>query len=70
MVFAERVRGAVETLEVRHGPNRIRFTISLGIAQLGHQHRSHEEWMRDADDALYYSKEHGRNRTTLAEDLK
>ncbi|SEA97540.1 GGDEF domain-containing protein [Marinobacterium iners] len=70
MVFAERVRRAIEMLEVRHGPNRIQFTASLGISQLGNQHQSHEEWMRDADTALYYSKENGRNRTTLAEDLE
>lgn len=68
--FAERVRHAVEMLVVRHGPSQIRFTISLGIAEVKNRHRSHEEWLRDADRALYHSKEHGRNRTTLAEDLE
>jgi len=68
--FAERVRQAIAALEVRHGPNLIQFTASIGIAQLGNQHQSHEEWIRDADMALYHSKENGRNRTTLAEDLE
>lgn len=68
--FAERIRHAVEALEVRHGPHLIQFTVSIGVAQLHSRHRSHEEWMRDADKALYHSKENGRNRTTLAEDLE
>ncbi|MBV0932785.1 GGDEF domain-containing protein [Marinobacterium weihaiense] len=69
-VFAERVRQAVEALEVQHGPHRIRFTISLGIAQVSNEHQSHEDWMRAADEALYHSKSSGRNRTTLIEDLE
>lgn len=69
-VFAERIRLAAEGLTLRHGPHRIRFTISLGIAQASNDHQSHEDWIRDADRALYASKHGGRNRTTLAGDLE
>jgi len=70
LIFAERVRCAVEALTVRHGPHVIQFTVSMGISQLNNSHQSHEDWIRDADRALYHSKTTGRNRTTLAEDLE
>lgn len=69
-VFAERVRTSVEALDIRHGPHRIQFTISLGIAQASNHHQSHEDWIRDSDRALYHSKSTGRNRTTLVDDLE
>ncbi len=70
LIFAERVRNAVEALTLRHGPRQIRFTISLGIAQVDNSCQSHEEWIQAADRALYASKNNGRNRTTLAGDLE
>ncbi|WP_236014325.1 GGDEF domain-containing protein [Marinobacterium alkalitolerans] len=70
LVFAERVREAVELMVVEHAGTRIEFTISLGVAEANNDYRSHEDWMRQADAALYHSKESGRNRTTLAEDLE
>ncbi len=70
LIFAERVRNAVEALTIRHGPHQIRFTVSLGIAQVSNSHQSHEDWIRDTDTALYHSKTTGRNRTTLAADLE
>ncbi len=45
--------------------NQIRFTVSIGIAQL----TKHEEvlsWVKRADLALYNSKNTGRNRATIA----
>ncbi|GAA0787104.1 GGDEF domain-containing protein [Marinobacterium sediminicola] len=70
VTFAERVRLAAENMKLRHGPHMIEFTISLGIAQVSNDHQSHEQWIHDADKALYASKHNGRNRTTLAGDLE
>lgn len=69
-IFAERIRTAVEAMQLRHGPHRICCTISVGVAQVSNLHQSHEAWIRDADRALYASKHAGRNRTTLAGDLE
>lgn len=43
----------------------IRFTISLGVAQL-QESESIEIWMKRADSALYESKNTGRNKVTIA----
>ncbi|MBA4502346.1 diguanylate cyclase [Marinobacterium sp. 3-1745] len=69
-IFAERVRNAVQMLQLEHSPHRIAFTVSLGIAEVNNAHQSHEEWIQSADRALYTSKNSGRNRTTLAGDLE
>lgn len=68
--FAERLRKAVEAMIVRHNGNTIQFTVSIGVEETRNEHQSHEGWMRATDSALYHSKESGRNRTTLAEDLE
>ncbi len=50
-----------------HEGAEIRFTMSMGIAQL-HKGESVEAWMKRADAALYESKTNGRNRCTIAMD--
>ncbi|MCM2280246.1 MAG: GGDEF domain-containing protein [Bdellovibrionaceae bacterium] len=47
----------------------LRFTISMGIAQL-QPGESGEQWLKRADQALYQSKHGGRNRYTVAADSK
>lgn len=65
LIFAERLRQAVEAQEIRHEGRSIRFTISLGIADLSHPSTSHAQLIEWADGALYASKSAGRNRVTL-----
>ncbi|WP_312725507.1 GGDEF domain-containing protein, partial [Stutzerimonas kunmingensis] len=65
MTFAERLRHAVESREVQHEQHRIRFTISLGVADLSVPTHSHAQLIEWADSALYASKAAGRNRVTL-----
>ena len=65
LTFAERLRYAVESREVLHEQHRIRFTISLGVADLSVPTSSHAQLIEWADSALYASKAGGRNRVTL-----
>lgn len=58
----DRIRG--ETYVVDDA--KIKFTISMGIAELG-DGEDVESWMKRADKALYHSKTTGRNKYTLAE---
>ena len=62
-VAAERIRSAVEQAVIMTGNTRIPITISLGItsSQSGDIHGMTKE----ADIALYHSKEGGRNRATV-----
>ncbi|WP_369602922.1 diguanylate cyclase [Hahella sp. SMD15-11] len=65
VIFAERLRQRVMEEVVTHGGQDIRFTISLGLAQVDQNMANRTAWIEAADQALYHSKENGRNRTTL-----
>jgi diguanylate cyclase (GGDEF)-like protein len=64
MIFAERVRGAVEHEEIRVGNERVRVTISVGVAEWAPQITSVENLIALADTALYRAKNGGRNRVS------
>ena len=66
-IFAERLRAAIEALTVRYQEHEIRFTVSLGVADLGEPTESHAQLIEWADEALYHSKASGRNRVTVHE---
>ncbi len=63
-LFSERIRRAVEKLEITHQGQRIPCTISVGIALLsGGASFSLESFIHQADSRLYEAKRKGRNRT-------
>ena len=62
MIFAERVRGAVEHEEIRVGEERVAVTVSAGVAEWSPQMGSPEDLIALADTALYRAKNAGRNR--------
>ncbi len=64
-VFAERLRASIEQMVVYSEGQQVRFTISLGINQLRAATADHRAWIELADQALYQSKEGGRNRYTV-----
>ncbi len=65
MLFAERLREFVAAHTVMHDGIEIAYTISLGVAPLQPETQSVKEWISQADQALYRSKEGGRNRASL-----
>lgn len=63
-----RVRGAVERLEIPAPCDRGFLTLSAGVAELDtSQDRTPEDWLRRADAALYRAKSSGRNRVEKEE---
>ena len=62
MIFAERVRGAVEHEEIRVDDERIEVTVSVGVAEWSPQMGNPEDLIALADTALYRAKNGGRNR--------
>ena len=69
---AEKLRKAVEALQIEHGFNQASEYLTISIGMKTHQssgsHLAQENQMyRQADDALYQAKENGRNRVALAE---
>jgi len=65
MVLAERLRTGIEALTVGFDGHEIRFTISLGIAQVSDATESYRHWIECADQALYEAKRSGRNRSVI-----
>lgn len=62
---AEEVLALVRKEVYVHEDRQIRFTVSIGVAELS-KNETVEEWMKRADLALYHSKNNGRNRLTVA----
>ena len=65
-ILAERLRLAMQAQVVKHNGREITFTISIGISEVSNGQEYPEQWIEEADQALYYSKENGRNLTTVA----
>ncbi|MDR3042737.1 MAG: PAS domain S-box protein [Desulfovibrio sp.] len=66
LVAAERLRRAVEEMDVPFSGQRLRCTVSIGLALRGPGDSALDDILRRADSALYAAKEAGRNRVMLA----
>jgi len=62
----ERMRTAVENCEVRHDGQRVRLTVSIGIATRQHGEATPAAAIARADKALYAAKRQGRNCVQVA----
>jgi len=65
IIFCERIRKQIENLEVVHEKQTIKFAVSLGISQAKESISDYKTWLEQADQALYTSKESGRNQTNV-----
>ena len=71
MAIGEKMRRDIETRLTRFGDEKICVTISVGLATTNEMNvnQGPEELYRQADAAVYHSKEKGRNRITHYDDL-
>ena len=65
VIFCERVREEIAALEVVYEEKLIKITVSLGISQAVESTSDYVSWLNQADQALYASKEGGRNLTNI-----
>jgi len=66
MMSAERVRSAVEALEIPHESGKtLRVTISIGVCTFPDLADAKQMLIDNADKAMYFSKKTGRNRCSL-----
>ncbi|MBL7069801.1 MAG: CHASE2 domain-containing protein [Candidatus Omnitrophica bacterium] len=65
-MVAERIRSRVEGHDFRMGDKTYKATISLGVAEFTNAEDKRDDLIKQADGALYQSKEGGRNRITKA----
>jgi diguanylate cyclase (GGDEF)-like protein len=64
-VFAERLRREVEAAMVKYNDIDLKYTVSLGVAEVDPSIKSHGAWIECADAALYMAKESGRNKVHM-----
>ncbi len=64
--LAERLRAAVERAEFPWSDQKIRITSSFGVSELSASVSTDEQFLKQADDALYQAKSDGRNRVVVA----
>lgn len=65
LIFAERLRARIEALIVPYGEQLLNVTVSLGVSELSLEQVTPLQWLEEADQALYKSKQSGRNWVTL-----
>jgi diguanylate cyclase (GGDEF)-like protein len=66
MIAAERIRRAVERMELKTGTGQIHITVSLGVAVKEKERPELTKLLSGADKALYKAKADGRNRVCCA----
>ncbi len=71
MTVATKMCRDIEHMVTRYGDQQIRVTISVGVATTNEINISKEsgELYRQADAAVYHSKDHGRNRVSHYDDI-
>ncbi|ROS04638.1 response regulator receiver modulated diguanylate cyclase [Sinobacterium caligoides] len=65
VIAVERLREAVESMEIDIGGQVLSITLSIGLSQLHGSDLNLIEIMREADLALYQAKNEGRNRCSI-----
>lgn len=65
--FAERLRKCLDATVVEFEGQSLRFTVSVGVSQLDESIGNAQAWLSMSDQALYRSKNNGRNQTTVME---
>ena len=63
---ANRLRTAIADTLVKHGTQTFQVTVSVGVTWFRFGDTDFNEALKRADEALYQSKEQGRNRVCVA----
>jgi diguanylate cyclase (GGDEF)-like protein len=64
-MLAERVRSAVEEMQVQNEDTVLRVTVSIGSATFTTDAQTKQQLIDSADKAMYHSKQTGRNRVSM-----
>jgi len=69
LVIAKRLQDTVREQRIIVDNKETRFTVSIGIALFPENGANQTSLFKMADEALYWSKQHGKNRICLARDI-
>lgn len=67
---AERVRQAIEAIDIPHESGTLKVTMSIGMCTYPTLSKTKAELIEFSDQALYHSKENGRNCVSLYEEIQ
>ncbi len=65
LLVAEKLRATIAVSPVYFDGQEISITTSIGMSIKQPEHSSYENLLKEADEALYISKENGRNMVTI-----
>lgn len=65
LFLAERLRESIADTLIQWESQSLAISISLGVSTLHSGIKKYENLLKEADEALYYSKDHGRNKVTV-----
>jgi len=65
-ILAERIRASIESFKLHTELGTIKYTISIGLAELSANDESMNATLKNADEALYKAKKLGRNKVEIA----
>jgi len=65
MEFAESLRQSIEMQPINFNNNPIHATVSIGISLINASMQSSQDWIQQADSAMYQSKQQGRNQSSV-----
>lgn len=68
--FAEKIRYQLANLVVESNGKNLSFTVSIGVSELEDKATTLDGILAQADKALYYAKQNGRNRVASYSELK
>ncbi|MDX1754685.1 MAG: diguanylate cyclase [Marinobacter sp.] len=63
--ICNRIRDSLAQCPVASANGPIRFTVSIGVASLSESPQNSQQWLKQADAALYQAKEAGRNQVVV-----
>jgi len=69
LMMGERIRKDIERKRIKIGDKLVEITVSVGISTFPEDSKDKKGLINLADKALYFAKEHGRNRTVHIQDI-
>lgn len=63
--ICDRIRDSLSQLQVESAGGPIQLTVSVGVAGLSESPQNSQQWLKQADEALYQAKEAGRNQVVV-----
>ncbi len=63
--YGEKILNELSTIQIPVGDEVVTVTVSIGFSDFKEGDVDYNDVLKRADDAMYYSKEHGKNRVTV-----